>query len=253
MTGDRLFRTEAGATAVRRAYQRVIDTHLTFTQPRTLATSVGETFVLSAGPVDGAPVLLLPGSGSVAASWGPELAELGRSQRVHAIDLPGESGLSAPVRLPPQQGAHAHWLHEVATALQTEPAAVVGVSLGGWVAVDYAISHPQAVRELVLLSPSGIGRHKIAPLILATLLAVLGDRGRKRALNYLLGPGNRHGPIRSTATSARWHSRRFATSVPELNLFRPSPTTSFARYRPRSPWCSASGTACFAEDRQSNG
>jgi hypothetical protein len=74
MTRDQLFRTPSGATAVRRVYRQLIDTHLSFTQQHTVATNAGDTFVLSAGPVDGRPVLLLPGSGSVAASWKPELA-----------------------------------------------------------------------------------------------------------------------------------------------------------------------------------
>jgi pimeloyl-ACP methyl ester carboxylesterase len=107
---------------------------------------------------------------------------------MHAIDLPGESGLSTSTRLPLQQGAHAHWLHQVATALHAESASVAGVSLGGWVALDYAISYPHAVNEHVLFSPSGIGLRKIAPLLLAALLGTLGDRGRRQALNYLLGP-----------------------------------------------------------------
>ena len=189
MTTGQHFRSPAGAATVHRAYQRLIDTHLPFAEQRTVATSVGDTYVLSAGPVDAAPVLLLPGSGSVAASWGVELAELGQTHRVHAIDLPGESGLSTPTRLPLQRGAHARWLHEVAASLEADPAAVVGTSLGGWVALDYAISDPRAVRELVLFSPSGIGPRKIAPLLLAAFLGALGERGRRLALDYLLGPG----------------------------------------------------------------
>jgi pimeloyl-ACP methyl ester carboxylesterase len=188
MTTDQHFRSLAGAATVHRAYRLLIDTHLPFAERGIVATSVGDTFVLSAGPVDGTPVLLLPGSGSVAASWGVELAELGRTHRVHAIDLPGESGLSMPTRLPLQRGAHARWLHTVAASPEADPAVVVGTSLGGWVALDYAISYPCAVRELVLFSPSGIGPRKIAPLLLAAFLGALGERGRRLALDYLLGP-----------------------------------------------------------------
>jgi pimeloyl-ACP methyl ester carboxylesterase len=189
MSTDRRFRSGAGARAVHGAYQRLIDTHLPFARPRTVPTSVGDAFVLSAGPAGGSHVLLLPGSGSVAASWGPELAALSRTRQVHAIDLPGDSGFSTPVRLPLRHGEHARWLHEVVAALEAEPTAVVGVSLGGWVALDYAVTYPEAVRELVLFSPSGIGPRKVAPLVLAALLGTLGDRGRRQALAYLLGPG----------------------------------------------------------------
>ncbi|MDT0353935.1 alpha/beta fold hydrolase [Pseudonocardia charpentierae] len=214
MTTDRRFRSAAGAAVVRRAYRFLIDTHLPFAEQRTLTTAAGETFVLSAGSADCPPVLLMPGSGGVAASWGVEMAELGQTRRVHAIDLPGESGLSTPVRLPLQRGAHAHWLHEVASSLSAEPAAVVGVSLGGWVALDYAIAHPEAVRELVLFSPSGIGPRKVAPLLLAALLGTLGARGRRRALSYLLGPGR-------PAWTDAFHQDLGALALATFRHFRP--------------------------------
>lgn len=232
MTDYQLFRTPSGARAVRLAYQRLIDTHLSFVDQHTVATSAGDTFVLSAGPVDGQPVLLLPGSGSVAASWGPELTQLSRTCRVHAIDLPGESGLSSSTRLPLQPGVHAQWLRQVAAALSAETATVVGVSLGAWVALDYAISHPEAVTELVLFSPSGIGSRKIAPLLLAVLLGTLGDRGRRRALTYLLGP-------RPPAWSDPFHRDLGALALATFKQFRPRtdplPTFSDADLRSLPP------------------
>jgi pimeloyl-ACP methyl ester carboxylesterase len=220
VTDEKVFRSAAGAAAVRGAYRRLINTHLSFTQRCTVPTGVGDTFVLSAGPVDGTPVLLLPGSGSVAASWGPELAELSRVHRVHAIDLPGESGLSTPTRLPLRRGVHADWLHELATSLDAEPSAVVGISLGGWVALDYAVSHPDAVRELVLFSASGIGPRKVVPLLVAGLLGTLGDGGRRRALDYLLGPGQSawtdpfHKDLGTLATATFRHFRPRTDPIP---------------------------------------
>lgn len=162
----------------------------------------------------GSPVLLLHGSGSAAVSWAAELAELGRTRRVHAIDPPGESGLSAPGRLPLARGVHARWLHDVASALGADPAIVVGVSLGGWVALDYAFTHPGSVSELVLFSRSGIGPRRVAPLLLAVALGVLGDRSRRRALRHLLGPGRPEwtGPL---------HRDLEALALTTLRHFRP--------------------------------
>ncbi len=214
MTADGRFRSPAGAAAVRRAYRQLLDTHLPSVQRRTVDTGAGGTPVLSAGPAGAPPVLLLHGSGGVAASWAPELAELGRTHRVHAIELPGESGSSTPTRLPLRRGAHARWLREVATALGADPAVVVGVSLGGWVALDHAVTHPDAVRELVLFSPSGIGPRRVAPLLLAALLGTLGDRGRRRALHHLLGPGH---PVRTDAL----HRDLGALALTTFRHFRP--------------------------------
>lgn len=214
MTNHQHFRSPAGATAVHSAYQALIDTHLPFAEQRTVPTSNGETFVLSTGPTTGPPALLLHGSGSVAASWGPELTQLGRTHRVHAIDLPGESGFTTAPRLPLQRRSHARWLHDVASALQAPPAALIGVSLGSWVAIDYALTYPDAVSELVLFSPSGIGPRKLGPLLLAALLGTLGDPGRRQALNYLLGP---HRP----AWTDPYHQDLGALALATFRHFRP--------------------------------
>lgn len=189
MSATEPFRSAAGAAAVHDAYRELTEQFLAFTEQRTVSTSAGDTFVLTAGPRDAPPVILLHGSGSVAAAWALEIAELSRTHRVHAIDLLGESGLSAFHRAPLRPGVHAPWLHEAASALDAVPAGVVGTSLGGWMALDYATSRPDAVSDLVLFAPSGIGRRKLGPLLLAALLGTLGDRGRRRALALLLGPG----------------------------------------------------------------
>ena len=217
MENDQVFRSAAGATAVRRAYRALIDTHLSFTEQRLVSTSLGETFVLSAGPADGPPVLLLHGSGSVAGSWGPELAQLGRTHRVHAIDLPGESGLSVSTRLPLQRGIHADWLHEVVTSLDARQASLVGVSLGGWIAIDYTLAYPCAVGDLVLFSPSGIGPRKVCPLLVAALLGILGDWGRRQALTLLLGP-----------RQPAWTTDSFQEALGALAL------ATFRHFRPRT-------------------
>lgn len=188
MSRSTQFRSPAGAGEVHDAYRRLIRTHLPFATSHLVPTNAGPAFVLSAGPVAGSPVILLAGSGSVAASWAPEMRELSRSHRVHAVDLPGESGLSTSQRLALQPGIHARWLREVTSALGAERAVVVGVSLGGWVAMDYASSFPENVQELVLFSPSGIGARRVGPLLVAVVLGALGDAGRRRALAYLLGP-----------------------------------------------------------------
>lgn len=184
-----LFRSAAGAAAVHDAYQDLLERFLPFAEQRIVPTSAGDTFVLSAGPRDGPALVLLHGSGSVAAAWAPEITTLSRTHRVHAVDLLGESGHSAPHRAPLRPGVHAPWLHEVMSALDAVPAAVMGVSLGGWIALDHATSFPDAVTDLVLFAPSGIGRRRLGPLLVAGLLGALGDPGRRHALAVLLGPG----------------------------------------------------------------
>ncbi|MFD0453862.1 alpha/beta fold hydrolase [Rhodococcus aetherivorans] len=56
-------------------------------------------------------------------------------------------------------------------------AAIVGVSLGGWMAVDYATRRPERVTRLVLLCPGGLGRQRMGWLVKAMFLRLFGRRG----------------------------------------------------------------------------
>lgn len=155
---------------------------------RRIATTLGETHVLSFGPADGPPVILLHGSAANSASWMGDARDLARRHRVHAVDLPGEPGLSAETRAPLAGGAHAAWLSEVTAALSASQVALVGISLGGWVALDLATRAPETVSALVLLCPGGVGAQRnILPWALPLLM--LGGWGRRRVLARLGGGG----------------------------------------------------------------
>lgn len=189
MTRTAIFRSPAGAAAVDRAYEEFLRQELPEVEARHLPTSLGPTYVISAGPPSAPPVVLLPGSGGTALNWARELRGGVVDYRLHAVDLPGEPGRTAPVRMPLDSPDHARWLTELTDALAARPALVVGASLGGFLATDYAIRRPERVTGLLLISPSGLGRRRIAPLLVAAALGQLGDRGRRAALGRLLGPG----------------------------------------------------------------
>lgn len=152
---------------------------------RRIPTALGETFVISAGPPDAPPVLLLHGSAANSASWMGDIGRLVQGYRVHAIDLPGEPGLSAPIRAPLAGGSHATWLGEVLDGLGLPSAAVVGISLGGWMALAFATSAPGRVNALVLLCPGGVGAQR--SLLWAVPLLFFGAWGRRRVLSRLQG------------------------------------------------------------------
>src|SRR5262249_29533436 len=66
-------------------------------------------------------------------------------------------------------------------------ASIVGASLGGWLAVNYATRRPERVERLALLAPGGIGRQKWATLVLVLLLLPLGEWGRRTGRRLYLG------------------------------------------------------------------
>ncbi|WP_327581180.1 alpha/beta hydrolase [Nonomuraea sp. NBC_00507] len=183
-----IYSSPEGARAVERRYRELLGRWPVPGEHVHVPTGQGETFVLASGP-DGAPaVVLLHGSGATSAMWMGDVAAWARRFRVYAVDVIGEPGLSAPSRPPLGSGAYAAWLDDVLDALGVERASMVGVSLGGWLAVDYATRRAGRVERLALLCPSGIGRRRWLPLLGALPLMLLGDRGLRRAMRRLLGP-----------------------------------------------------------------
>jgi pimeloyl-ACP methyl ester carboxylesterase len=152
-----------------------------------IPTSEGETFVVASGKPDGPAVVLLHGSATNAVVWMRDAAVLGERFRVFAVDMIGEPGLSAPSRPPLASGAYHRWLDEVITGLGLERAALVGISLGGWLALEYATRRPERVSAMALLCPGGVGRHKNV-LFWAAPLLLLGPWGRRRFMQRIGAP-----------------------------------------------------------------
>jgi pimeloyl-ACP methyl ester carboxylesterase len=160
-----------------------------------VTTREGDTFVLDCGPLDAPPVVLLHGAGSNSAIWQADASRWSATHRLYLVDVIGEPGLSAPSRPDLASDAHARWLDDVLDALSVESAAFVGVSLGGWLATDYAIRRPGRVDRLALRAPGGIGRQRYGAVLAALALMPFGDRGIRRALQIVLGPDDVPGPV----------------------------------------------------------
>jgi pimeloyl-ACP methyl ester carboxylesterase len=138
--------------------------------------------------VDAPPVVVLHGAGTNSAIWLGDAPRWARTRRVHLVDLIGEPGLSAPARPPLDSPAHAAWLDDVLDGLGVDRAAFVGASLGGFLALDYAIRRPGRVDRLALRVPGGIGRQKYGVIVVALTLAAFGEPGRRAALRWAVGP-----------------------------------------------------------------
>ena len=181
------FKTEAGAEAVHALYRQVLDGWFVPKTELRLPTREGETFVVAYGAEDLPPLVLLHGGQSNAAVWMFDAPAWSKAFRCYAVDMIGEAGFSAPSRPPLDSDAHALWLDDVMQGLGLQEAAFVGVSLGGWLALDYANRRPEAVERMALLCPAGIGRQKNFLLKAAPLL-LLGPWGRRKFREFVFGP-----------------------------------------------------------------
>ncbi|MCR6483436.1 alpha/beta fold hydrolase [Amycolatopsis sp. OK19-0408] len=177
-----IYRSAEGARVLRQRYDALVERWPVPHEPRVLGTRLGDTFAVVSGPVDAPPVVALQGSGGTTAHWLPDIPVLAGRLRVHAVDAPGEPGRTVEARPPLGSPAYADWLEDVLDALELPRAAVLGTSLGGWWALDFALRRPARVSALVLVNPAGIGRRRVAPLLKFAALSVFGDWGRRRSL-----------------------------------------------------------------------
>ncbi|MFE3988310.1 alpha/beta fold hydrolase [Nocardia tengchongensis] len=155
-----IYKSEAGRAAIAARYQELLRRWPVAVEQLHVPTREGDTFVLASGPKDAPPVVLLHGSGSNSSTWLGDIASWATDFRVYAVDMVGEPGGSAEAR--PELGteAVALWLDDVLAGLGLSAASFVGMSLGGWTALDYAVRRPDKVTRLALLCPGGIGKQK---------------------------------------------------------------------------------------------
>jgi pimeloyl-ACP methyl ester carboxylesterase len=122
----------------------------------------------SGGRRDGPLLLFVHGITNSSASWEPVLPLLTPHYRVIAPDLLGH-GDSAKPRGDYSLGAAASLLRDLMLALGHDRATIVGHSLGGGIAMQFAYQFPERVERLVLVGSGGLGREVTVLLRAATL------------------------------------------------------------------------------------
>lgn len=101
-----------------------------------------------------APLVLLPGRASASPVWAANLPSLLAFDDVYLVDLLGEPGLSIQGRPIADDADQAAWLAQVIEALPEKQVNLVGLSIGGWTAVNLALHEPAKIVSLTLIEPA---------------------------------------------------------------------------------------------------
>jgi len=133
----------------------------------------------------GPAILLIHGIGDNADTWRGLIADLARDHLVIAPDLLGHGRSDRP-RADYSIPAYACGMRDLLSVLNIEKVTVVGHSLGGGVAMQFAYQFPERCERIVLVSTGGGGR-KTTPLL--QLMAI---PGAGVMLPIMRLPGFRH-------------------------------------------------------------
>ena len=196
--------------------------------------------VRDTGPRGGPTVILLHGFGSSLETWEPWAQTLSASHRVIRFDLPG-FGLTGADPTGDYSDARAEKvLAALIDRLGVARADLIGNSLGGKIAWNFAAAYPDRVRRLVLVSPDGFASPGFAygkpthvpavarllpftlptPLVRMSLAPAFVDPARltpglvARYRDMMLAPGVR------TAMLARMEQVRLVDPAPLLRRIR---------------------------------
>lgn len=135
---------------------------------RDIALADGRSIhVLDAGPKSDRPLVFIHGLGGSLSSWQFAMGALNHGHRMTALDLPGHGNSS---KSSPESTDYSvvGLAGDVAAALNTgkrKPSVIVGHSMGGAVAMQLALDHPQLVSGLVLIDSASLGSYICEELI----------------------------------------------------------------------------------------
>lgn len=118
----------------------------------------GQVCVYESGEEDAPPVLLLHGSmyDEARLIWHNLAPELSKTRRVFALDFP-RHGQSRPWTGKVDQECLNQVVNRALQEFDLAPLPLIGLSMGGGVAISYALKYPDQVSGAVLMGPGGLG------------------------------------------------------------------------------------------------
>lgn len=153
-----IFKNEAARQRIEQWYQRFLKRVDGKPSTKEVSTSHGKNHVLMVGNPSNPPLVCLHAMLTSSAHLVSEFGALLDRFYIIAPDLPGQSARGLPIRLSYTDDSHAQWLREILEELNYPKVHLLGVSLGGFVARQFASSYPERIRSLILIVPAGIAQ-----------------------------------------------------------------------------------------------
>jgi pimeloyl-ACP methyl ester carboxylesterase len=113
---------------------------------------------------DGPLIVLVHGMAGSAATWDRVIPALAERFAVLALDLPGHGSSAKPADGDYSLGSFASVVRDLMMTLGHDRGTIVGQSLGGGVAMQFAYQFPSRCERLVLVGSGGLGRD-VSPLL----------------------------------------------------------------------------------------
>lgn len=169
MTHTSPFKSPEGEAAFLESYDNAMKFWPVTYEESEITNRFGTTHVVTSGPKDAPPLVLLHGMLGTLTMWSPNIADLSKDYRVYAIDVMGQPGKSVPNEPIRDAAGFVAWLSETFNGLDLDRLYLVGMSYGAWLAIHFTLTAPERVQKLVLLSPVACFQPLVRQFILRML------------------------------------------------------------------------------------
>ena len=188
-----IYKNEAAKKAYFAAYDHSLETWLVAYESKFVSTTFGDTNILVSGPANGKPIVLMHGKSGSATMWRDNIAALSSEHRVYALDILGDLGKSTVIRKYSNRSEFVDWLTQVLDGLGLQKTDMVGVSMGSYLIVNYALDKPERLKKIILLAPAATFSSFTRNFLLKGLIAtVFGNEFLfKRMLRSYVGSDER--------------------------------------------------------------
>jgi len=175
-----VYKSEAGRNIVEAMYRDVLAAHSEYPfEQLFVTTDIAETHVLRFGDASKPPLVMIHGSLSNSAAWLGSISYFINDFCIYCVDIPGEPGLSEPVRCSLASDEPLMWLCSLLDRLGIDDVCLVTMSMGSWYGLNLLIHRPDRVRALSMITAGGIVPAKTSFIFKAILYMMLGNLGQK--------------------------------------------------------------------------
>lgn len=164
LTHNKLIRPAVTSVEITMATQTIQDQYVQVGNIKTRYWAMGD---------HGANVVMVHGLGGYIENWALNIAALGQHYRAYAVDLVGFGRTDKP-DIAYSVSALARFLRDFMETQGMDRASLIGNSMGGGVALQFALTYPDMVDRLVLVDSAGLGKEVTITLRLAST-PLLGD------------------------------------------------------------------------------
>jgi pimeloyl-ACP methyl ester carboxylesterase len=152
-----VFRSPEGEAQFVQAYDAILKHWPVAYEDHFIPTRYGDTHVISSGPIDASPLILLHPAGGGAVIWVRNIHPLSQHYRVYAVDTISESNksiLTHPISFRHQRQDFIDWMIDLLEGLKVDSVFMVGNSFGGFLTLNTVLSLPERIKKAVLISPA---------------------------------------------------------------------------------------------------